>query len=80
NWSRCVGFRWEVPTSPHLTTLLCSGSTRPEVWKSASESVMQLVPGHRHSGKIAGPWETVVHSWKIAGPWETVVHSCQHER
>ncbi|VCW77291.1 unnamed protein product, partial [Gulo gulo] len=31
NWSRCAGLRSEVPSYPHLTTLLHSGSTRPEV-------------------------------------------------
>ncbi|VCW77879.1 unnamed protein product, partial [Gulo gulo] len=61
NRSRCVGFRWEVPAYAHLTTLLCSDSTRPEVWKSASDSVMQLVPGNQHSEKTAGPWGTMLH-------------------
>ncbi|VCW78145.1 unnamed protein product, partial [Gulo gulo] len=67
NRSRCAGFRLEVPASPHLTTLLHSSSTRPEVWKSASESVTQLVPGRQHSEKTAGPWGRVA-------------HPCQHER
>ncbi|VCW70542.1 unnamed protein product, partial [Gulo gulo] len=34
---------------------------RPEVWKSASESIMQLVPGSQHSEKTAGPWGIVAH-------------------
>ncbi|VCW68548.1 unnamed protein product [Gulo gulo] len=34
---------------------------RPEVWKSVSESIMQLVPGRQHSEKTAGPWSTVAH-------------------
>ncbi|VCW77303.1 unnamed protein product [Gulo gulo] len=51
----------------HLTTLLRSGSTRPEVWKSSSESVMQLGPGRQRSEKTAGPWGTVA-------------HPCQHGR
>uniref|UniRef100_M3Y3M1 Uncharacterized protein n=1 Tax=Mustela putorius furo TaxID=9669 RepID=M3Y3M1_MUSPF len=67
NRSRCVGFRWEEPSYLHLTTHLRSGSTRPEVWKSASESVMQLVPGRQHSERTAGLWGTVA-------------HPCQHER
>ncbi|VCW78813.1 unnamed protein product, partial [Gulo gulo] len=45
NQSRCAGFRWELPAYPHLTTLLHSGSKRPEVWKSAFGN--QLVPGHQ---------------------------------
>ncbi|VCW66080.1 unnamed protein product, partial [Gulo gulo] len=61
NRSRCVGFRGEAPTYPHLKTLLCSGFTRPEVWKSASESIIQLVPGHQHSEKTASAWGTVAH-------------------
>ncbi|VCX41580.1 unnamed protein product, partial [Gulo gulo] len=32
---------------------------RPEVWKSASDSVMQPVPGRQHSEKTAGPWGTM---------------------
>ncbi|VCW84103.1 unnamed protein product, partial [Gulo gulo] len=54
NQSRRTGLRSEGPSYPHLTTLLHSGSTRPEVLKSASESVMQLLPGHQHSEKAAG--------------------------
>ena len=61
NQSRCVGFRWETPAYLHLTTLLHSGSTRPEVWKSASESVMQLVPERQGSEKTAGSWGTMSH-------------------
>ncbi|VCW83969.1 unnamed protein product, partial [Gulo gulo] len=61
NWSRCTGFRWEVPAYPHLTTLVQSGPTRTEVWKSVSESVMQLVPGGQHSEKTASPWCTMSH-------------------
>ena len=34
NRSRCAGFRSQEPPSPKLTTLLCSGSTRPEVLKA----------------------------------------------
>ncbi|VCW67034.1 unnamed protein product [Gulo gulo] len=34
---------------------------RPEVWKSASDSVMQLVLGHQCSEKTAGPWGTTSH-------------------
>ncbi|VCW48801.1 unnamed protein product, partial [Gulo gulo] len=61
NQRRCASFRWEVPAYAHLTTLLHSGSTRPEVWKSTSDSVMRLVPGRQHSEKTAGPWGTMPH-------------------
>ncbi|VCW85547.1 unnamed protein product, partial [Gulo gulo] len=65
NRSRCAGIRWEAPASPHLTTLLHSGSARPEVWKSASESVMQLVPGSQCPEKRAGPWGTSMPGWQV---------------
>ncbi|VCW85333.1 unnamed protein product, partial [Gulo gulo] len=65
NRSRCADFRWEAPAYPHLTTLLHSGSTRPEVWKSASESVMQLVPGHQRSEKTADPGCTSMPGWEV---------------
>ncbi|VCW48656.1 unnamed protein product, partial [Gulo gulo] len=61
NWSRCVGLRSEVPSYPHLTTLLHSGSTRPKVLKSTSESVMQFVPGRQHSEKEAGTLGAMSH-------------------
>ncbi|VCW84231.1 unnamed protein product [Gulo gulo] len=34
---------------------------RPEVLKSVSESVVQLVPGCQHSEKIAGPLGAMSH-------------------
>ncbi|VCW68261.1 unnamed protein product, partial [Gulo gulo] len=43
NWSWCAGLVSEVPSYLHLTTLPHSGSTRSEVLKSVSESVMRLV-------------------------------------
>ncbi|VCX42194.1 unnamed protein product, partial [Gulo gulo] len=60
-WSRCAGLRSEVPAYPHLIILLHSDSTRPEVLKSVSESVMQLVIGHQLSEKTAGPLDAMSH-------------------
>ncbi|VCW83939.1 unnamed protein product, partial [Gulo gulo] len=61
SWSRCAGLRWEVPSYPQLTILPHSGSTRPEVLKSASESVMQLVTERQCLEKAAGTLGAMSH-------------------